>query len=38
MKTFNIRYTYTGRGIAEIEAKSQKEAEDKFFEGEAIYH
>lgn len=33
-KTFQVNYYFDGKGSVNIQAKSKKEAEDKFFEGE----
>jgi len=32
-KEFTIYYTYDGQGEVKIKAKNQKEAEDRFYEG-----
>lgn len=34
LKTFQVNYYFDGKGSVNIQAKSKKEAEDKFFEGE----
>lgn len=34
LKTFKVSYYFDGKGSVNIQAKSKKEAEDKFFEGE----
>jgi aryl-alcohol dehydrogenase-like predicted oxidoreductase len=37
MPKYEISYTYSGFGTATVEAKSKKEAEEKFFDGEVNY-
>ena len=34
LKTYQVNYYFDGNGSVNIQAKSKKEAEDKFFDGE----
>lgn len=37
MNTYTITYSFDGNGTAIVQAKNKKEAEEKFFEGNATY-
>ena len=34
LKTYQVNYYFDGKGSVNIQAKSKKEAKDKFYEGE----
>lgn len=36
-QTYTILYTYLGEGKAVVEARSEREAKEKFYEGECEY-